>query len=208
LLANSAVVHADETSWSINSVWAFLSEKARLLFFGVHKDAVTLEVILDPQSFQGIVVSDDAAVYANFSQSQKCWAHPIYAGAYAYGLHRAGIRNPATGRTEGGQWFVPPEELPVLIHGRLPAYISWDQFLKNQEQLKQNRSLHHTRGAPKRGEALTGTKFSVCAAAFLPRKNASTAACPPNSSTTGPKNIAVAHSAAIRTGVSWLSNQW
>jgi hypothetical protein len=75
LLANSAVVHADETSWSINSVWAFLSEKARLLFFGVHKDAATLEVILDPQTFQGIVVSDDAAVYGNFSQSQKCWAH-------------------------------------------------------------------------------------------------------------------------------------
>jgi DNA invertase Pin-like site-specific DNA recombinase/DNA-binding transcriptional MerR regulator len=80
--------------------------------------------------------------------------HPIYAGAYAYGLHRAGVKNPVTGRTEGGTWFVPPEELPVLIHDRLPAYISWDQFLKNQEQLKQNRSLHHTRGAPKRGEAL------------------------------------------------------
>lgn len=75
LLANSAVVHADETSWSIHSVWAFLSEKARLLFLGVHKDAATLEVILDPQTFQGIVVSDDAAVYGNFSQSQKCWAH-------------------------------------------------------------------------------------------------------------------------------------
>ena len=27
LLANSAVVHADETNWSINSVWAFLSER-------------------------------------------------------------------------------------------------------------------------------------------------------------------------------------
>jgi len=77
LLANSAVVHADETSWSINSVWAFLSEKARLLFFGVHKDAATLEAILDPQTFQGIVISDDAAVYGNFSQSQKCWAHLI-----------------------------------------------------------------------------------------------------------------------------------
>ncbi|MFL5532427.1 MAG: hypothetical protein ACJ8BC_10700, partial [Gemmatimonadales bacterium] len=34
LLANSLVVHTDETSWSINSVWAFLSEKARLLLFG------------------------------------------------------------------------------------------------------------------------------------------------------------------------------
>jgi len=40
LLANSLVVHSDETSWSIHSVWAFLSEKARLLFFGVHKVAV------------------------------------------------------------------------------------------------------------------------------------------------------------------------
>lgn len=75
LLANSAVVHADETSWSLNSVWAFLSESVRVLFFGVHKDAATLEQILDPATFAGIVVSDDAAVYANFTRSQKCWAH-------------------------------------------------------------------------------------------------------------------------------------
>src|SRR5580700_11364736 len=75
LLANSWVVHADETSWSIHSVWAFLSEKARLVFFGVHKDRDTLEQILDPDTFAGLVISDDAAVYANFSQAQKCWAH-------------------------------------------------------------------------------------------------------------------------------------
>jgi hypothetical protein len=75
LLANSLVVHTDETRWSIHSVWAFLSEKARLMLFGVHKDADTLEQILDPDTFTGLVVSDDAAVYANFSQAQKCWAH-------------------------------------------------------------------------------------------------------------------------------------
>jgi transposase len=75
LLANSMVVHADETSWSINSVWAFLSEKARVLFFGVHKDGDTLETVLNPATFAGIVISDDAAVYANFTQAQKCWAH-------------------------------------------------------------------------------------------------------------------------------------
>lgn len=75
LLANSTVVHADETSWSIHSVWAFLSEKARLLFFGVHKDAATLAQILDPATFAGIMISDDAAVYANFTNAQKCWAH-------------------------------------------------------------------------------------------------------------------------------------
>jgi DNA invertase Pin-like site-specific DNA recombinase/transposase-like protein len=80
--------------------------------------------------------------------------HPIYAGAYAYGLHRAGTNNPSTGHLEGGKWFVPPEELPVLLHDRLPAYISWDRYLANQERLKQNRSLHGTTGVPKRGAAL------------------------------------------------------
>jgi transposase len=76
-LANSMVVHADETSWSINSVWALLSEKARVLLFGVHQDGETLEKILDPATFAGIVISDDAAVYANFTRSQKCWAHRL-----------------------------------------------------------------------------------------------------------------------------------
>jgi hypothetical protein len=75
LLATSAVVHADETGWSINSVWALLSEQARVLIFGCHKDAATLESVLPKGSFDGIIVSDDAAVYRDFSKAQKCWAH-------------------------------------------------------------------------------------------------------------------------------------
>ncbi len=79
---------------------------------------------------------------------------PIYAGAYAYGLHRQGTKNPVTGLTEGGTAFVPPEEIPVLLRDRLPAYLSWDQYLANQERLKQNRALPDTQGAPRRGVAL------------------------------------------------------
>ncbi len=79
---------------------------------------------------------------------------PIYAGAYAYGIHRPGTKNPMTGRRQGGKWFLQPEEIPVLLQDRLPAYISWEQYLANQERLKQNRSLHETRGAPKNGAAL------------------------------------------------------
>ena len=75
LLAHSAIVHADETSWSIKSVWAFLSEKARLLFFGVNRNRATLEQILNPSEFQGLVISDDAAVYEVFPELQRCWAH-------------------------------------------------------------------------------------------------------------------------------------
>tara|TARA_R110002072_G_scaffold146075_1_gene292757 strand:+ start:4601 stop:4903 length:303 start_codon:yes stop_codon:yes gene_type:complete len=42
LLANSAIVHADETGWIINLVWAFLSEQVRIILFGVHKHGATL----------------------------------------------------------------------------------------------------------------------------------------------------------------------
>jgi DNA invertase Pin-like site-specific DNA recombinase/DNA-binding transcriptional MerR regulator len=80
--------------------------------------------------------------------------HPMYAGAYAYGLHRPGKQNPVTGCTEGGKWFVPADELPVLIHDRLPAYIAWDQYLANQEQLQQNLARNGSRGVPKGGDAL------------------------------------------------------
>src|SRR5471030_2274419 len=62
LLANSLVVHTDETSWRINSVWAFLSEKARVILFGVHKDAATLEQFLNPQTFGGLVIRDRKSV--------------------------------------------------------------------------------------------------------------------------------------------------
>ena len=75
LLANAAVVYCDETSWSIKSVWAFLNDKLTVLFYGVHKDGASLQQILNKEVFAGILVSDDAAVYQGFSQSQKCWAH-------------------------------------------------------------------------------------------------------------------------------------
>jgi uncharacterized coiled-coil protein SlyX len=75
LLANSAVVYSDETSWSINSVWAFLTDKITVMFYGVHKDGDTLQQILDKEVFEGVLVSDDASIYRGFSKSQKCWAH-------------------------------------------------------------------------------------------------------------------------------------
>ncbi len=77
LLANSAVVHTDETSWSINSVWAFLTDKLTVLFYGVHKDGATLAKILNKETFAGVLISDDAAIYQDFNKSQKCWAHLI-----------------------------------------------------------------------------------------------------------------------------------
>jgi hypothetical protein len=74
-LANSAVLHADETRWSLRSVWALLTEKARVLLYGVPKDAATLALLVDAEQFPGICISDNAAVYRKFNRVQKCWAH-------------------------------------------------------------------------------------------------------------------------------------
>ena len=44
-------------------------------------------------------------------------ATSFYAGAYAYGMDRAGSRNPVTGRTEGGKLVVPPRVAVLLQIG-------------------------------------------------------------------------------------------
>jgi transposase len=80
LMAHAAVVYMDETGWKMGrdgcSLWAFASRLQRVFLFGCRKDDATLDKILPPEVFDGIGVSDDAAVYqGRFVQAQKCWAH-------------------------------------------------------------------------------------------------------------------------------------
>jgi transposase len=80
LIARAAVVYMDETGWKMGregcSLWAFASNLQRVFLFGCRKDDRTLDQMLPPDVFDGIGVSDDAAVYqGRFVQAQKCWAH-------------------------------------------------------------------------------------------------------------------------------------
>jgi len=80
LIAHAAVVYMDETGWKIGneacSLWAFASKLQCVFLFGCRKDDATLDQMLPPDVFDGIGVSDDAAVYqSRFAQAQKCWAH-------------------------------------------------------------------------------------------------------------------------------------
>jgi transposase len=80
LIAHAAVVYMDETGWKIGSetcsLWAFASKLQCVFLFGCRKDDATLDQMLPPDVFDGIGVSDDAAVYqGRFVQAQKCWAH-------------------------------------------------------------------------------------------------------------------------------------
>ena len=87
--------------------------------------------------------------------------HPIYAGAYAYGRRPHKRVRTATGeRTSAGNW-VPMEQWKVLKRDCLPAYITWDRYLANQESLRQHRSGPGSKGSPRDGSALL-TGLIVC----------------------------------------------
>jgi hypothetical protein len=73
---------------------------------------------------------------------------PLYAGAYAYG-RRGDRRGKAPGQRGTDQ---PVAETTILLRDRLPAYISWETYERNLQQVAANRSAH--RGIPRGGPAL------------------------------------------------------
>lgn len=79
--------------------------------------------------------------------------HPIYAGAYAYGRRSTDPKRQFAATTNYRPW-APMEQWKVLLKDRLPAYISWQQYLKNRERIEQNRNRPDSMGAPRQGAAL------------------------------------------------------
>ena len=79
--------------------------------------------------------------------------HPIYAGAYAYGRRPIDPKRTFSPGNRYRPW-VPMEQWKVLLKDHLPAYISWDQFLKNRERIKQNQNGPDSVGVPRVGAAL------------------------------------------------------
>jgi DNA invertase Pin-like site-specific DNA recombinase len=87
--------------------------------------------------------------------------NPMYAGAYAYGRRPCDARRKASGVSKTEQRRVPMSEWKVLKRDHLPAYITWERYLANQERMHQNRSLPDTSGTPREGVALL-TRLLVC----------------------------------------------
>ena len=80
--------------------------------------------------------------------------NPAYAGAYVYGRSEyfSERRSPKTGKASAhvrdvAQW-------PVRITEHHPAYISWEEFVNNQERLRQNWGREENRGVAREGRAL------------------------------------------------------
>lgn len=85
--------------------------------------------------------------------------NPAYAGAFAYGRRQYDPvkRNPQ--RPSTGKLQRPMDQWIHLQQDVYPAYISWEQYLANQEKLKDNSTLfewkkQNRRGPARQGEAL------------------------------------------------------
>ena len=83
--------------------------------------------------------------------------NPLYAGAYVYGRTEVQLE-PRPGKIRPVEKRVRrtnPEDWDVLIRNAHPGYISWDQYLRNQQRLEDNcTNRRESRGAAREGAAL------------------------------------------------------
>lgn len=80
--------------------------------------------------------------------------HPIYAGAYTYGRRQVDPKRQYSQTGRGYRPWAAMEAWKVLIKDRLPAYITWTQFEKNQARIRENRHGPGLKGVPRDGCAL------------------------------------------------------
>jgi len=78
--------------------------------------------------------------------------NPTYAGAYSYGKSKIDRRRQKPGRRGSGRRLLKAEEADVLIHDHVPAYITWEQYQRNQAQLEANSAVGP--GTARAGQAL------------------------------------------------------
>jgi DNA invertase Pin-like site-specific DNA recombinase len=80
--------------------------------------------------------------------------NPFYAGAYVYGRRPIDPKRKRADQPRSGRTLVPAAEWKVFLPDRLPAYISWERYLANQQRLQQNQSRAATLGTPRQGACL------------------------------------------------------
>jgi hypothetical protein len=82
--------------------------------------------------------------------------NPIFAGAYVYGRHQHRFAL-VDGKMRWRFRKLPQEDWTVCLQAQHPAYIDWEEFVANQQKLRDNRTDLKTldrRGAAREGEAL------------------------------------------------------
>jgi hypothetical protein len=90
----------------------------------------------------------------NRATLQTMLKHPLYAGSYVYGRRQEDPRRKQPERPRSGRVVMATAEWLVLLPNRCPAYISPEQYERNQVWLQANRARADAMGAVRVGTAL------------------------------------------------------
>ena len=85
---------------------------------------------------------------------QNMLHNPAYAGYYAYGRRQVEPRRKIPGRPDTGRVVKDASEWLVLLPGRMPAYITPEEYEANVARMAANRQTAAAPGAPRDGAAL------------------------------------------------------
>jgi DNA invertase Pin-like site-specific DNA recombinase len=82
--------------------------------------------------------------------------NPAYAGAYVYGRKQLDPARRTPTHPSGGRLLQPLDKWEICLHNRYPAYITWEEFVANQAQLRTNslRYREERPGVARKGQAL------------------------------------------------------
>lgn len=123
---------------------------ARKVLVALRQDGLKLPVRVWGGPGHGLLRWKDAT----FGALMRILHNPVYAGTYVYGEweYSSLRRSEKTGKARPRHR--DPDAWPVCLVGHHASYLSWEEFLDNQQRLRQNWFRGATRGAPKRGAAL------------------------------------------------------
>jgi Recombinase/Recombinase zinc beta ribbon domain len=98
----------------------------------------------------------------NRATLQMMLKHPLYAGSYVYGRRQEDPRRKHPERPRTGRVVMSTDEWLVLLPNHCSAYISPEQYERNQTRLQANRARADAMGAVRSGSALLAG-LVVCA---------------------------------------------
>jgi DNA invertase Pin-like site-specific DNA recombinase len=81
--------------------------------------------------------------------------NPAYAGAYVYGRKQLDPARRTPAHPAGGRILQPLDRWEICLHNRYPAYMTWEEFVTNQAQLRANslRYREERPGVARKGQA-------------------------------------------------------
>lgn len=125
---------------------------ARAVMRYLHREGLKVPVRL----LRGPSPHDAIWVAPNASNVRSILQNPAYAGAYVFGHRKIDPARRRPGVRGSGTVRLPIDSWEVCLQDVYPAYISWEEFVSNQNRLTNNKNNYYQRkqGAPRNGCAL------------------------------------------------------